>query len=71
MCKIEPLAEEIEPKQIMKITNSQVELSGARSNSLSVTAEDQKILRVKQVKTIVAFLSNLLCNLAANIKPRA
>jgi len=51
---MEPLVDETAPKQMMKITNSQVVFWGARSNSLRVTAADQKILRDKQVKTIVA-----------------
>ena len=70
MCKIAPLADEMDPKQIIKTTNSQVVFPGARSNNLSVTAEDQKIVSNKQVVTIVAFLSNLLCNLAARINPK-
>ncbi len=70
MCKMEPLADETAPKQMMKTTNSQVVFWGARSKSLSVTAMDQKILRDKQVKTIVALLSNLLCNRAARMNPK-
>ena len=58
-------------RKIINTTNSQVLFCGAKSKSLNVTAADQKILRVRQVVTIVARLSNLPCNLAAKTNPAA
>ena len=52
-------------------TRFQEELSGARPRSLRLTAADQKKVSSKQVATMVALLSNLLCNLAAKMNPKA
>jgi len=71
ICNIEPPAEDMDPRQIINRTNSQEELAGARSRSLRLTAADQKKVSSKQVATIVALLSNLLCNLAAKMNPNA